>query len=402
MAINIPQNQILARPVDAMYRGRALRMEERLAEMDLRLSEQRLRLGEQEIEQNEMALGAMKKPSIDEIMKIRDFATDRARQNLAMYEENVEKLGEGKAKEISQEFYDETRSMLIEMNPLMERLPKSWDATRARAALSGTVRSDDRPASIQEYEYYSQLPEDRQGVFMDLQRAPTVRDIGSVPSTIDSEGATPLSTLPQEAEGAQTIAQAQAAGRAAGQQGMAVPLTPGQEAADRAFADEYVAWTAAGGFADVSKNASQLNEAIQALESGAQLTGPYRGLAPDWLRNITNAKAVDTKELITEVVQRNLRLILGAQFTEREGERLISRAYNDQQEEPVNAARVKRLFNQILAAAEAKEMASRYFAENGTLAGYQGAVPSMGDFDELFTGSSNDSSGLVVRWEDLP
>ena len=79
-------------------------------------------------------------------------------------------------------------------------------------------------------------------------------------------------------------------------------------------------------------------------------------------------------------MQRNLRLILGAQFTEKEGQRLIARAYNPSLSEQENAKRVRNLIKQMQSAAEAKASAARYFEENGTLAGWKGKLPSMRDF----------------------
>jgi hypothetical protein len=100
----------------------------------------------------------------------------------------------------------------------------------------------------------------------------------------------------------------------------------------------------------------------------------------DNVRSLTNPQAVKTKNAVEEVVQRNLRLVLGAQFTEKEGERLIARAYNDRLDTQENAKRVNRLITQIKNAAETKADAIRYFEQNGTLTGWNGKLPSMSDF----------------------
>lgn len=148
-------------------------------------------------------------------------------------------------------------------------------------------------------------------------------------------------------------------------------LTPGEKDTDKAFAPEYVEW-ARGGMADVEKNLSQLVDVNRALASGDNLTGGYIGLTPDKLLGYINPEALNNKEMVQEVVQRNLRLILGAQFTEKEGERLINRAYNDALSEEVNQARVGRLVVQIYSAAVAMDEMSKYYEENGTLKGYKG------------------------------
>lgn len=157
--------------------------------------------------------------------------------------------------------------------------------------------------------------------------------------------------------------------------------TKGQEALDKEFAKEYVAWNARGGFADVQKQLGQLEEVKNSLESGADnLTGPVVGNTPDIVSSLFNPKAISTRENVEEVVQRNLRLVLGAQFTEKEGERLIKRAYNPQLSEQENARRVGRLIDQIKAAAMARQSASEYFEQHQTLAGWKGRLPTLGDF----------------------
>jgi len=158
------------------------------------------------------------------------------------------------------------------------------------------------------------------------------------------------------------------------------PSTPGQTATDKEFAKEYVAFKASGGIADVKKQLVQLSEAAAELEINPSLTGPWRGLFPDKTRAITNPQAVATKEAVQEVAQRNLRLVLGAQFTEKEGERLIARVYNDQLEPAENAKRVRRLITQIGEAAQAKQSASEYFEKNGTLTGWNGKLYTLSDF----------------------
>jgi len=171
------------------------------------------------------------------------------------------------------------------------------------------------------------------------------------------------------------------------------PVTPAQEAVDEAFADEYVAWTQGGG-ADVMGQISQLEnvlsqlEAVASGESNANLTGRAPGNTPDWLGSMVNPQAVDTREQVEEVVQRNLRLILGAQFTEREGERLIARAYNPRLSEAENAARLRRLITQMRAGANARTEQMRYYEQNGTLTGWQGNIPTVEDFRSAIDGDN--------------
>jgi hypothetical protein len=155
----------------------------------------------------------------------------------------------------------------------------------------------------------------------------------------------------------------------------------GQDAVDNAFAKEYVEFAARGGYADVQKSLEQLKEASAALKSGRELTGPIVGRTPEIIKGLVNPQSIANREAVEEVVQRNLRLVLGAQFTQKEGERLIARAYNPNLDEAENAKRVDRLIKQIDAAAQAKQSAADYFEENGTLTGWKGKVPTIEDFN---------------------
>jgi hypothetical protein len=163
---------------------------------------------------------------------------------------------------------------------------------------------------------------------------------------------------------------------------------------DEEFAKEYALGVPGGGYEDASKQVDQLESAITELGGSDDLTGPVRGMVPDFVRAFTNPKAVDVKERVQEVIQRNLRLILGAQFTEEEGKILISRAYNDQMTDSVNAARLNRLVGAMRKALAAKMSAAQYYEDNGTLRGWKGALPKKSDF----TGIDFDSS----QQADLP
>jgi hypothetical protein len=163
---------------------------------------------------------------------------------------------------------------------------------------------------------------------------------------------------------------------------------------DKEFAKEYVAFRAAGGYADTVKQLDQLKGVLASLRSGRNLTGPALGRTPDLIRGFTNEESIATRDAVEEVVQRNLRLVLGAQFTEREGERLIARAYNEKLSEAENAKRLERLITQIESAARAKEDAANYFEENGTLTGWGGQLPKLSDFED--TGAQAQSGGFRV------
>lgn len=88
------------------------------------------------------------------------------------------------------------------------------------------------------------------------------------------------------------------------------------------------------------------------------------------LRSIFDKDSFDTQEVVAGVIQKNLRETLGAQFTQREGMMLISRAYNAQLSPEMNAKRIRAASMLAQAYLDAKQKQLNYFNQNGTLAGY--------------------------------
>lgn len=170
-------------------------------------------------------------------------------------------------------------------------------------------------------------------------------------------------------------------------------LTQGQKTADREFAKEYVKFKAGGGVSDVQKNLDQLKDARTIL-SKENVSGPGIGLMPDAVRGFTNPQSIAVREQVQEIAQRNLRLILGGQFAQKEGEQLINRVYNERLPESENIKRLDRLVTQIEAASKAKEDAANYFEQHGTLAGWDGKLYTINDFDPD-SGSSDDTAGVT-------
>lgn len=159
----------------------------------------------------------------------------------------------------------------------------------------------------------------------------------------------------------------------------------GQDAVDKAFAPDYVKYKT-GGEATVYKNMEQLKDARKALVDNSHtfgITGAV-GYIPDSLAAMFPAgeRAISVREAVEEVVSRSLRETLGAQFTEKEGTRLISRAYNPKLTPEENAKRVDRLIASMETANRDKLAAVKYFDENDTLKGFKGRLnPTIMDFE---------------------
>jgi hypothetical protein len=153
----------------------------------------------------------------------------------------------------------------------------------------------------------------------------------------------------------------------------------GQNAVDDFFGKEYAEFKAIGGYASVEKGLDQLTEASKALKKGG-LTGPVRGNTPDLIRQFSNPDALAVRDSVQEVVQANLRQVLGPAFTQKEGEGVMARAFNEKLSDAENEKRLGRLITQIRTAALAKQEAANYFEQNGTLKGFKGKLWTSADF----------------------
>tara|TARA_B110000858_G_scaffold151304_2_gene172273 strand:+ start:381 stop:1613 length:1233 start_codon:yes stop_codon:yes gene_type:complete len=157
-------------------------------------------------------------------------------------------------------------------------------------------------------------------------------------------------------------------------------MAPGLKKLDEAYAVEHLEWTRGGG-SDMAANVAQINTVLQRLEDGEELTGPLTGMINNLgLLGIVNPDAENAKEMVQEVVQRNLKTILGAQFAQKEGEQLISRAYNPTLSPELNARRLRKLYQQMEIARQQREAMAAYFNKNYTLRGYEGPQPNISNF----------------------
>jgi hypothetical protein len=163
-------------------------------------------------------------------------------------------------------------------------------------------------------------------------------------------------------------------------------LSAGFKAMDQSFGPIAVEWQTGGG-SDALSQLVKIEDVISRVDSGENISGGVTGFAPDLLRAIVDPNAQDAKETVEDVVQRNLRVILGAQFTAAEGERLVARAFNPRLSPEINRKRLQRLFTQMRLAAEQKQEMVNWFRTKGTLVGYDGRQPSMNDFYTAIEGT---------------
>jgi hypothetical protein len=169
------------------------------------------------------------------------------------------------------------------------------------------------------------------------------------------------------------------------------PLSVYEEKFDEKAAEQMTEWML-GGAQDTAKGIEQLTGVVSQLTGEEGLTGPHT-VAPDVLQAFFAPESLNLKQQVQEVVQRNLRVILGAQFTEREGELLIQRAFDPRLPAKQNAERLSRLLKYMVAAAQAKNDAASYINQNRTLMGWQGSLPSFDDLYGVLDVAPDDATG---------
>jgi hypothetical protein len=151
--------------------------------------------------------------------------------------------------------------------------------------------------------------------------------------------------------------------------------TPGEIARDKEFGKEVADWQAGGGFTAVNRQLQQLESGVKSLESSDRISGPIVGSLPDAVNYYVNPEAISTRQDIEEAIQSSLRKVLGAQYTQQEGENLLRRTFDPRLDEKANAKRAGRVLHQLKTMAATKDDATKYFeANNGTLRGWNGKL----------------------------
>lgn len=154
-------------------------------------------------------------------------------------------------------------------------------------------------------------------------------------------------------------------------------LTPGEKAVDQKFAPDVVSFDAGGGFATVRNHLKNLTSVANRLDprdkagkptgDPENLTGFFQGLiANTALENLT-PESKEARQLTEAAVVENLKQILGAQFTEKEGARILGLTFDPGLKPRQVGRRVRNLVNQMRTAARQKAAAVRHFKRRGTL-----------------------------------
>jgi hypothetical protein len=161
-----------------------------------------------------------------------------------------------------------------------------------------------------------------------------------------------------------------------------VDLTPGQISLDKKFATTAESWLSKDA-AQVDANIMNLEEKIGIIERGeADVSGKVIGITPEFLQPFvgqTEAKAFLGD--VRDIVFQSLKEKLGAQFTEKEGDRLVAAAYDPSLPEELNAKRLRRLLSVVKTMKVSKDGMVEHWNRTGTLKDYE---PPKATFNNIY------------------
>jgi hypothetical protein len=143
--------------------------------------------------------------------------------------------------------------------------------------------------------------------------------------------------------------------------------TPGQKKLDEDFAKEYNDWTS-GYRSEAEKNLALLRKSAEILKKSSLVSGRAYGLVPNALQPEI-AKIV--KQDVQSAAQASLKAILGTQFTEKEGERIMAASFDPELSEEANLDKVMRTIKELEERMANKNAKARIFESEGSLRNYR-------------------------------
>ena len=180
------------------------------------------------------------------------------------------------------------------------------------------------------------------------------------------------------------------ASKEAGKQGVSFgdgPLTTGEVATDKNFANFYKDYLSKGRGAKNVANVERLDDAKTIMKYAAQNGIPISSVPFSLVAQRPSLSAffspegVMAQERVASVIQQSLKEILGGQFAEREGIALIQRGYNPALNPEENLERLLDLEAQVLQIVESEQDAVEYYENNNmSLRGYKGKRYTADDF----------------------
>jgi len=175
-------------------------------------------------------------------------------------------------------------------------------------------------------------------------------------------------------------------------------LTPYQKKLDEKAADDVLEWKQGGG-TTLASNIRRLRLVVTQLERGEKLSGPVTGITPDFILAFSESgrKAIDARQKVEQVVQQDIRRILGAQVTKDEVDRFLARVFDPKLEPRQLAARVKDLLTQMEQAAIQKNAMVKHLDAGGTLRDYKGPQPTLDVIESTLFGGKGGGAGSAGK-----
>lgn len=177
--------------------------------------------------------------------------------------------------------------------------------------------------------------------------------------------------------------------------GLLAGMTPGQTAVDKAYAKKYEENVLEGGNAVAERNIGQVERGLEDLKTGRVKTGGMFSSLPDSVRDYLDPTAKANQDTIRQAVMGSLKSTLGAQFTEREGQKIFDLAYNPRQSTEENMQRVGDLLTEIKSQYGSKKGAQQEYENKGTLREYKGPQVDINALYAKARGDKPPASGLI-------
>lgn len=149
-------------------------------------------------------------------------------------------------------------------------------------------------------------------------------------------------------------------------------LSPAQKSADMAFGKDFNTFIQ-GGEAKARSGIQALKEIRDRLGK-ENLTGAIQGSLPDWLRSIITPGSKSAQDVVDKTTVESLRQILGAQFTEQEGERIKKLSYDPKLPEKENIKKLDTTIKLLEKQLQDKVNAINHYSEYGTISNYKPVI----------------------------
>ena len=171
----------------------------------------------------------------------------------------------------------------------------------------------------------------------------------------------------------------------------------GFEALDKDYAKEYNEWTSVGR-PNLEKNFQLLDQSKNVLEKRVGdvigTSGRVTGRLPDWARS---EESVRLRDDVHAAAVAALKATLGAQFTEKEGERIKAMSYNEKLSPEENLKKIALAQDYIKNIAQNNNAKAEHFENNRTLGGYRSNTRDLQGLGNQQVQKSSPAPGSIVK-----